>query len=185
MDLGLGLCQPSTAILLVGVAGTLYHMLAGDYRGMLWWIMVGVFGTGIFQALCYGGLEPVAWDLMSIPVLIVCFFLAVALFASRMRIENIRKVPCDRCSKPQRHHERCGGSPGCLKEGFVGTVDESVYATSADDDWVCPRCKADCKGSACPYCDYQASVCADCSSRHSGCDCGGRGCNRCQALSEY
>lgn len=108
MDLGLGLCQPSTAILLVGVAGTLYHMLAGDYRGMLWWIMVGVFGTGIFQALCFGGLEPVAWVLMSIPVLIVCFFLAVALFASRMRIENVREVPCDRCHKHHRHGDPCG-----------------------------------------------------------------------------
>jgi hypothetical protein len=180
MDLGLGLCQPSTAILLVSVAGVLYHLMAGDVAGMIWWIMVGLFGTGIFQVLCYGGLEPVAWILMSIPVLIVCFFLAVALFASRMRIEDIRKVNCDRCKKPHRHHERCGGSPGCggsscLKEGFVGAV----------DDWDCPRCKASCKGSACPYCDYQASVCADCSSRHSSCDCGGRGCNRCQALSEY
>jgi hypothetical protein len=114
--------------------------------------------------------------------------LAVALFASRMRIEDIRRVPCNRCNKPHRHHEPCscpgcGGSgcPRCLKvgEGFVGTVDKSVYTTSADDNWVCPRCKADCKGSACPYCDYQASVCADCS---------GRGCSHCdrvQALSEY
>lgn len=112
MDLGLGLCQPSTAILLVGIAGTLYHMLAGDYRGMLWWIMVGVFGTGIFQALCYGGLEPVAWVLMSIPVLIVCFFLAVALFASRMRIENVREIPCDRCHRHHRHGEPCEPAAG-------------------------------------------------------------------------
>jgi hypothetical protein len=186
MDLGLGLCQPSTAILLVSVAGVLYHLLAGDASAMIWWIMVGLFGTGIFQVLCYGGLEPVAWILMSIPVLIVCFFLAVALFASRMRIEDIRRVPCN---KPHRHNEPCkhqcpgcGGSgcPRCLKaEGFVGTVDESVYATSTDDDWNCPKCKASCRGSACPYCDYQASVCADC---------GERGCDRCshvQALSEY
>jgi len=104
----LGLCKPSTAILLVAVAGTLYHLLAGHLHGMVWWIIVGVFGTGVFQGLCRGGLEPVAWVLMAIPILIVCFFLAVALFASRMRIDNVRKVPCDRCNQPHRERgEEC------------------------------------------------------------------------------
>jgi len=135
MDLGLGLCQPSTAILLVGVAGTLYHMLAGDYRGMLWWVMVGVFGTGIFQALCYGGLEPVAWVLMSIPVLIVCFFLAVALFASRMRIENVREVPCDRCRKHHRHGDPCEQPRPCNSCGDRKKKE-------------CASCRP-----ACPYCN--------------------------------
>ena len=101
----IGLCQPSTAILLVGLAGAIYHLFVGNLHAVVWWILVGLGGTGIFQALCYGGLEPVAWVLMSIPVLIVCFFLAVALFASRMRIDNIMSVPCDHCGRPKRH---CG-----------------------------------------------------------------------------
>ena len=95
------LCQPSLAILLVAVAGAIYHLLVQDFHGILWWVVVGVFGTGVFQALCFGGLEPLAWLFMSIPVLIVCFFLAVALFASRMRIGNIQKKPCGcGCNKP-------------------------------------------------------------------------------------
>ena len=103
----IGLCKPSSAILLVGIAGMLYHLVVGDIHAMIWWLVVGAIGTGVFQALCYGGLEPVAWVLMSIPVLIVCFFLAVALFASKMRIENIRKVPCDRCGRPHHHEDPC------------------------------------------------------------------------------
>jgi len=117
----LGLCKPSSAILLVAVAGTLYHLVVGDFHGMIWWIAVGILGTGVFQALCYGGLEPVAWVLMLIPVLIVCFFLAVALFASRMRIENVVKVPCDRCghkhrgscSTPKPKHPECNKPRPC------------------------------------------------------------------------
>jgi hypothetical protein len=106
----IGLCQPSTAILLVGLAGAIYHLFVGNMHAVVWWIIVGLGGTGIFQALCYGGLEPVAWVLMSIPVLIVCFFLAVALFASRMRIDNVMSVPCDRCGRPK---PRCGCRPRC------------------------------------------------------------------------
>ena len=120
----IGLCQPSTAILLVSIAGSIYHLIVGDYRGILWWLIVGVFGTGIFQGLCFGGLEPVAWVLMSIPVLIVCFFLAVALFASRMRIDNIMSLPCNRCGenrsscschtrKPRCNKTRCDRCSGC------------------------------------------------------------------------
>lgn len=101
------LCKPAAAILLVSIAGTLYHLLVGDMHGMIWWIATGLFGTGVFQALCYGGIEPVAWVIMAIPVLIVCFFLAVALFASRMRIENIRKVPCNRCGQAKHHPHEC------------------------------------------------------------------------------
>lgn len=122
MDLGLGLCQPSTAILLVSAAGAIYHLLAGNLHALVWWVLTGVVGTGVFQALCFGGLEPVAWVLMSIPVLIVCFFLAVALFASRMRIDNIMSVPCDRCGheepprpapQPRCHKTRCDYCQGC------------------------------------------------------------------------
>jgi len=101
------LCQPSTAILLLSIAGIIYHLVTGRYHAALWWLLIGIGGTGTFQALCYGGLEPVAWVLMMIPVLIVCFFLAVALFASRMRIENIMSVPCDRCGFPQHHGHDC------------------------------------------------------------------------------
>ncbi len=98
------LCKPASAILLISVAGIIYHILAGDLHGIVWWIIVGLSGTGVFQGLCYGGLEPLAWILMLIPVLIVCFFLAVALFASRMRIDNIMKVPC-RPRHPSRNCE--------------------------------------------------------------------------------
>ena len=100
-----GLCQPSLAILLVSIAGVIYHTAMGDFHAVTWWTVAGLAGTGVFQALCFGGLEPIAWVLMSIPVLIVCFFLAVALFASRMRINNVMSVPCGRCG-----HKQCRGS---------------------------------------------------------------------------
>lgn len=134
MDLGLGLCKPSTAILLIGVAGAIYHLLAGNMSAVLSWAMVGLFGTGIFQALCFGGLEPVAWVLMSIPVLIVCFFLAVALFASRMRIENIVEVPCDRCGHKHHRHTPCGPPEPARRPRCNKT-----------------RCDA-CNGCGCPNC---------------------------------
>jgi hypothetical protein len=38
--------------------------------------------------------ENVAWVLMLIPVMVVCFFFAVALLASSMRIKNEVIVPC-------------------------------------------------------------------------------------------
>jgi hypothetical protein len=46
--------------------------------------------------------------------------LAVALFASRMRIENIMKLPCDRCSR--RHEGECPGQkkPWCNKARVCG-----------------------------------------------------------------
>ena len=108
----LGFCQASSAILLVSVAGVIYHAAIGAYTAMLWWIVVGVLGTGVFQGLCFGGLEPLAWVIMLIPVLIVCFFMAVALFASRMRIENIMSVPCDRCHQRHAPWGPCGSPPG-------------------------------------------------------------------------
>jgi hypothetical protein len=139
--LGLGLCQPATAIVLVAVAGTLYHMAAGHGAALLWWLMVGVLGGGVFQVLCRGGLEPVAWILMLIPVLIVCFFLAVALFAARMRIQNVREVPCDRCgrprgsgcgcvppAKPRCNRSRCNGCPSCLWGGGGPGIDDENAA---------------------------------------------------------
>jgi hypothetical protein len=121
---GFSLCQPSLAILLVSVAGVLYHLIVGAGAGIMWWLAVGAVGTVVFQALCFGGLEPVAWVLMLIPVLLVCFFLAVALFSSSVRIKNVEKVPCGRCGQSpcgcerkhhhHRHHDRppCGGG-GC------------------------------------------------------------------------
>lgn len=129
--LDIGLCQPSTTILLVSIAGVIYHLLAGDMHAITWWLLVGLVGTGVFQGLCFGGLEPVAWVLMSIPVLIVCFFLAVALFASRMRIENVRQVPCDRCGRAK---------PSC---GCGGNEEKPR----------CNRTRCDlCQGCGCPHC---------------------------------
>jgi hypothetical protein len=113
----LGLCQPSSAILLVSIAGVIYHAAVGAYHTMLWWLVVAVLGTGVFQALCFGGLEPLAWVIMMIPLLIVCFFLAVALFASRMRIENIMAVPCGRCHQKHVPWYPCGGGGGYPGEG--------------------------------------------------------------------
>jgi hypothetical protein len=89
-----GLCQPANIILIVSIAGVVYQLLVGEYYSVFWWIMVGVFGSGTFQLLCNGGLSPLAWILMMIPVLIVCFFMAIALFASQLRIQNIRKEEC-------------------------------------------------------------------------------------------
>ena len=181
MDVGVnvGLCQPATAILLISVAGVLYHILATNTGSVIWWLLVGIFGTGIFQALCYGGLEPVAWVLMSLPVLVVCFFLAVALFASRMRIENVMSVPCDRCQRPKRD---CGchprpvpppcGSPGrghCT-EGFANTTNNipmcgcnkpnCPYCNRGNQcpygRCDCPRCGGD--GAVCPYCPGAVSL---------------------------
>lgn len=159
MDSGLGLdlCQPATAIVLVAVAGVLYHVAAGHGAAVLWWLLVGVFGGGVFQVLCRGGLEPVAWILMLIPVLVICFFLAVALFAARMRIQNVREVPCGHCGRKKEHcgcaarprcnRSRCSGCPSCLwggggpgiddenamggqviAEGFAGGIGDTVRA---------------------------------------------------------
>ena len=76
--------------------------------------MVGLLGTAIFQAMCFGGLEPVAWVLMLMPVLVVCFFLAVALFASRLRINNVMSVPCGcpRCLETDDPAPELGCSTG-------------------------------------------------------------------------
>ncbi len=110
----LGLCRPSSLILLVSIAAVIYHVAVGAWSAVVWWIMVGLAGTGIFQALCFGGLEPAAWVLMLIPVLVVCFFMAVALFASRMRINNIMSVPCDSCDRPLPPPQpRCNRTPSC------------------------------------------------------------------------
>ena len=114
----LGLCQPSTAILLVSAAGAIYNLLVVNMHAVMMWALIGVFGTGIFQALCFGGLEPLAWVLMLIPVLIVCFFLAVALFASRMRINNFMRLPCRDGScggggRPRCNKTRCDACGGC------------------------------------------------------------------------
>lgn len=118
----LGLCQPASAILLVSIAGVLYHVAVGAMRPVVWWAMVGIFGTGVFQGLCYGGLEPVAWVLASIPILIVCFFLAVALLASKFRIRNVEVGDCRQhggCAEPQPpkkprcNRTRCDHCGGC------------------------------------------------------------------------
>lgn len=132
-----GLCQPSMAILLVSIAGVIYHIIVGNMNAVTWWTIAGLAGTGVFQALCFGGLEPVAWVLMSIPILIVCFFMAVALFASRMRIENVMSVPCDRCGQKR---PQCGCGAG-------GDPDTKPRCNRT-------RCAA-CHGCGCQQCLYQ------------------------------
>jgi uncharacterized membrane protein len=119
------LCKPATAILLVAGAGSLYHALVGEYDTMTWWLVTAIFGTGAFQALCYGGLEPIAWLLMLLPVLIVCFFFAVALFSSYLRIttgkkrherrEERREKRCEEREerREERCEERCTPEPEC------------------------------------------------------------------------
>lgn len=114
------LCKPAHLILLVSIAGALYHMIVGEFRTVMWWIGVGVIGTAVFQGLCYGGLEQMSWILMFLPVLVVCFFFAVALLASSMRIKNVYNGPCrpDRdgpCHKPKPrcNRTRCDKCDGC------------------------------------------------------------------------
>ena len=184
--LGLGLCQPATAIILVAVAGVLYHIAAGHGAAVLWWLVVGVFGGGVFQVLCRGGLEPVAWILMLIPVLIVCFFLAVALFAARMRIQNVREVPCDRCGRKKDHcgcqparqprcnRGRCDGCPSCLWGGGGPGIDDEYAAGGAVTEGFgepCPCQSCGCIGGPCPDCGRAGQ--RPCN------DCGGSGCPYC------
>ena len=144
----LGLCQPSTAILLVSAAGAIYNLLVQNLHAVVMWAVIGVFGTGIFQALCFGGLEPLAWVLMMIPVLIVCFFLAVALFASRMRISNFMRLPCrdGSCEAGPKHCGHCGSdssSCGCGEPPRKPRCNKT-------------RCDA-CGGCGCRHCLLQGS----------------------------
>jgi hypothetical protein len=142
----LGLCKPSSAILLVSVAGALYSLLAGRTGSVAWWALVGIFGTGVFQALCFGGLEPLAWVLMSIPVLIVCFFIAVAVFASSMRIENVEEVPC--CGSSGSCGGSCGGSSGSCG-GSCGGSSGSCGGSCGGSSGPRPGC---CCSRGCPVC---------------------------------
>lgn len=158
----LGVCQPAAAILLISIAAVLYHLLAGNTVSIIWWIMTGVFGTGIFQALCSGGMEPIAWVLMSIPVLLVCFFLAIALFASSMRIDNVQAAGECRQSHCQ-----------CESEGFSGSRGNQ-----------CPYGRCECPygggtGLDVPYCPGAASLMIDPRREAfvSSCKCMGGSCN--------
>ena len=198
--LGMGLCQPATAILLVSVAGILYHLVTGSLGAVIWWIMVGLFGTGVFQLLCRGGLEPVAWVLMSIPVLIVCFFLAVALFAARMRIETVREVQCKEkkdhggCHKPEpkchksepKCHKRepkkprcnrspCNGCPSCMWGGGGPGIDDAASEVVENfanaGKRTCGSQACGCIGGPCPDCGRPGQPPYN--------DCGGSGCPYC------
>ena len=106
----LKLCQPASIILLFSIAGAIYHFLAADIAGLIYWLIVAILGTGVFQTLCYAGFEPIAWIFMLIPVLIVCFFLAIAIFASSMRINNVSR---NGCKKSPRSCDRCLGKSHC------------------------------------------------------------------------
>ena len=86
-------CKPTQIILLVSVGGVLYNMLTNNVPAIASWIMTGVVGTLSFEVLCMTGLEPLAWMFMMLPVLATCFFVAVALFASSVRIETVGECP--------------------------------------------------------------------------------------------
>jgi len=90
------LCKPATTILIISIAGVLFHIISRDLNIALSWAFIGLFGTSMFQLICFAGLEPLAWIFMCIPIMILCFFIAVALFASSVRIEN--QVPDSECS---------------------------------------------------------------------------------------
>ncbi len=95
------LCKPTSTILLVSAAGSIYHLMMGEMDNMTWWLIVGALGSLVFQSLCLGGFESLAWILMLIPVMIVCFFFAVALVSSYLRINTRPKRECKRlrCKK--------------------------------------------------------------------------------------
>ena len=125
------LCKPANLLLLVSVAGALYHLIVFDVRTAMWWVAVGILGVTTFQGLCMSGFENMSWLLMLLPVLVVCFFLAVALLASSMRIKNVhREEP--RCKEESRCHKkpRCNEERGCHKK---------------------PRCNS-CGGNGCSSC---------------------------------
>ena len=101
------LCKPASSILVISIAGALYHCVVGRVNTMFWWILIGIFGTGIFQGLCINGIEPIAWIVMMIPILIVCFFFAIALFTSSVRINN---GDCPRECEHEHEQNNCPGS---------------------------------------------------------------------------
>ncbi len=112
----------------------------------MWWLAVGAVGTAVFQALCYGGLDSLAWVLMLIPVLLVCFFLAVALFASSMRIQNVEKVRCGSGSNSGSCSGNSGMSPcGCGNDGCPSCPERRHHH---HEHGGCPYCN----GSGCPRC---------------------------------
>jgi len=104
------LCKPSLAILLVSVAGSIFHTLDGNATALVSWIMTGILGTATFELLCMGGLEPLAWLVMMLPILAVCFFISVALFASSIRIETVGE--CNGRGRECDRHNECGECDG-------------------------------------------------------------------------
>jgi hypothetical protein len=84
---------------------------------MLYWALVGVFGVGTFQGLCMGSFENIAWALMVIPVLVLCFFMAVALLASSIRIRNV--VSCDSCGRRSCNRSCRKPKPKCHRSSHT------------------------------------------------------------------
>ena len=97
-------------------------MIVLDVSTALWWVAVGIIGVATFQGLCYSGVEVLAWLVMMIPVLLLCFFLAIALLASSMRIRNVRVEPQQQCQRPKCQRPKCqrptcdGSCTICTKE---------------------------------------------------------------------
>jgi hypothetical protein len=122
------LCKPANLMLLISIGGALYHMIVLDVSTALWWVAVGIIGVATFQGLCYSGVEVLAWLVMMIPVLLLCFFLAIALLASSMRIRNVRVEPngyrhhCQRseCQRPECQRPKCQ-RPKCQRPTCDGS----------------------------------------------------------------
>jgi hypothetical protein len=39
------LCKPANLLLLISVAGALYHLIVFDVRTAMWWVAVGILGV--------------------------------------------------------------------------------------------------------------------------------------------
>jgi hypothetical protein len=173
------LCQPATVLMVVSVAGFIYNLLFVSLGNALWWVGTGVIGTIIFHLLCRGGLTPVAWILMLLPVVVLCFFLAVALFASRVRVRDddpdSRSHHCsseEECG-PYWWHDR-SGSQGRHHKHHWYDFSSSDYSKEhkkrrdgegwmSRDDWMkddidlprprqCTSCQQSCPTNKCNQC---------------------------------
>jgi len=122
------LCKPANLLLLISVAGALYHLIVFDVRTAMWWVAVGILGVATFQGLCVSGFETMSWLLMMLPVLVVCFFLAVALLASSLRINNVRREE-PRCKQESPCHKkpRCNKKPRCDGCNSCVKINEMVW----------------------------------------------------------
>jgi len=152
------LCKPANLILLISIGGAVYHLITGEYTTLLWWLLVGVFGVATFQSLCIGNFENMAWFLMLIPVILVCFFMAIAILASSIRVRTV--IPCQYCKR-----QGCDGScrrprPKCNRSSCDGTCETCMtpchYCMKQGCDGSCRRPRPRCNR---PGCNGTCSIC--------------------------